>query len=72
MYHLTRFYHLAGRCVDCGECTRSCPVNIPLNLFHKYLARECEEMFHQKSGMDVDAKPVMVDFKVEDSDALIE
>lgn len=33
MYHLTRFYHLAGRCVDCGECTRACPVDIPLNLF---------------------------------------
>ncbi len=72
MYHLTRFYHLAGRCVDCGECTRACPVNIPLNLFHKYMARECEEMFKQKSGMDVNQKPVMVDFKVEDSDTLIE
>jgi len=72
MYHLTRFYHLAGRCVDCGECTRACPVNIPLNLFHKYMARECEQMFNQKSGMDVNQKPVMVDFKVEDSDTLIE
>ncbi len=72
MYHLTRFYHLSGRCVDCGECTRACPVNIPLNLFHKYMARECEEMFHQKAGMDVNEKPVMVDFKVEDSDTLIE
>ena len=72
MYHLTRFYHLAGRCVDCGECTRACPVNIPLNLFHKYMARECEEMFHQKAGMDVNEKPVMVDFKVEDSDTMLE
>lgn len=72
MYHLTRFYHLSGRCVDCGECTRACPVDIPLNLFHKYMARECEEMFNQKSGMDINQKPVMVDFKVEDSDTLIE
>lgn len=72
MYHLTRFYHLAGRCVDCGECTRACPVDIPLNLFHKYMARECEEMFAQKAGMDINEKPVMVDFKVEDSDTLLE
>ncbi len=72
MYHLTRFYHLAGRCVDCGECSRACPVNIPLNLFHKYMARECEEMFNQKAGMDIQDKPVMVDFKSEDSDTLIE
>jgi ferredoxin len=72
MYHLTRFYHLAGRCVDCGECTRACPVDIPLNLFHKYMARECEEMFGQKAGMDPNQKPVMVDFKVEDSDTWLE
>ncbi|MFB3925239.1 MAG: 4Fe-4S binding protein [Syntrophales bacterium] len=72
MYHLTRFYHLAGRCIDCGECTRACPVNIPLNLFHKFIARECEKMFGQKAGMDINQKPIMVDFRVEDSDALLE
>lgn len=72
MYHLTRFYHLAGRCVDCGECSRACPVNIPLYLFHKEVAKECEEMFKQKSGMSVNDKPVMVDFKVEDSNDILE
>lgn len=72
MYHLTRFYHLAGRCVDCGECSRACPVNIPLYLFHKEVARECEEMFKQKAGMDINDKPVMVDFKVEDSNDILE
>ncbi len=72
MYHLTRFYHLAGRCVDCGECSRACPVNIPLYLFHKEVSKECEEMFKQKSGMSVTDKPVMVDFKVEDSNDILE
>ncbi|MCK9230056.1 MAG: 4Fe-4S dicluster domain-containing protein [Syntrophales bacterium] len=72
MYHLTRFYHLAGRCVDCGECSRACPVDIPLYLFHKKVAKECEEMFNQTAGMNIDDKPVMVDFRVEDSDSLLE
>ncbi len=72
MYHLTRFYHLAGRCIDCGECSRACPVDIPLYLFHKELSKECEEMFGQKAGMDINAKPVMVDFKVEDSNDILE
>jgi len=72
MYHLTRFHHLAGRCIDCGECSRACPVNIPLYLFHKKVAKECEEMFHQKAGMSIDDKPVLIDFRVEDSDKILE
>jgi len=71
MFHLTRFYHLAGRCVDCGDCSRACPMNIPLYLFHKKVAKECEEMFGQTAGMDPEETPVMVDFKVEDSDEIL-
>jgi len=71
MFHLTRFYHLAGRCVDCGECSRACPMEIPLYLFHKKVAKECEEMFEQAAGMSVDDKPVMVDFRVEDADEIL-
>ena len=72
MYHLTRFQHLAGRCIDCGECSRACPVGIPLYLFHKKVAKECEEMFKQQAGMSIEDKPVLVDFRVEDSDKILE
>lgn len=72
MYHLTRFHHLAGRCIDCGECSRACPVDIPLYLFHKKVAKECEEMFKQAAGMKLEDKPVLVDFRVEDSDKILE
>ena len=72
MYHLTRFHHLAGRCIDCGECSRACPVNIPLYLFHKKVAKECEEMFDQKAGMSIEDKPVLIDFRVEDSDKILD
>ncbi|MCL0094558.1 4Fe-4S dicluster domain-containing protein [Dehalococcoidales bacterium] len=30
MFQIIRNIHLAGRCTDCGECERVCPVNIPL------------------------------------------
>lgn len=72
MYHLTRFHHLAGRCIDCGECSRACPVDIPLYLFHKKVAKECEEMFGQAAGMKLEDKLVLVDFRVEDSDKILE
>jgi formate dehydrogenase subunit beta len=71
MYHLTRFYHLAGRCIDCGECSRACPVDIPLYLFHKKVAKECEEMFGQAAGMNIEDKPAMANFKGEDSDQML-
>ena len=38
-WHLTRALHLAGRCVDCGECERACPAEIPLGLLNRKAAR---------------------------------
>ncbi len=29
VYHLVRAIHLAGRCIDCGECERVCPARHP-------------------------------------------
>ena len=33
MFHIIRAFHVAGRCTDCGECSRVCPQGIPLHLF---------------------------------------
>ena len=32
---MTWSLHLAGRCVDCRNCERACPMNLPLHLLHK-------------------------------------
>ncbi len=29
MFHIIRAFHVAGRCTDCGECSRVCPQGIP-------------------------------------------
>lgn len=37
-WHVARAMHLAGRCVDCGECERVCPAGIPLGLVTRRVA----------------------------------
>ena len=40
MYHLVKASHMAGRCIECGECERVCPVNIPLMTINKKLIKD--------------------------------
>lgn len=35
LYHIIRAFHVAGRCTDCGECSRVCPQHIPLHLLNR-------------------------------------
>jgi len=44
-WHVTRALHQAGRCIDCGECERACPVDIPLGLLNRKLAQVAAEQF---------------------------
>jgi len=53
MYHLVRASHMAGRCVECGECERVCPVNIPLMLVNRKLIKDVNEFFGPyEAGME--------------------
>ena len=45
MYHLVRASHMAGRCIECGECERVCPVNIPLMLINRKLIKDVDKFF---------------------------
>ncbi len=63
MYHMVRAMHLAGRCTDCGECERVCPVNIPLRLLNTALEREALEMFDYKPGLDAEQPSLISSFR---------
>ena len=45
MFHLIRAYHVAGRCTDCGECSRVCPQNIPLHLLNRKFIKDIDGLY---------------------------
>ena len=65
-WNVTRAYHLAGRCINCEECQRVCPVDIPLNLLNKKLAKEAEKSFNYRPGYNIDDELAMSTYKEDD------
>lgn len=70
-WNMIRAFHLAGRCIGCGECQRACPMGIPLNLINKKLAMEVEQNFKFKAGYDINDDLAMATYKEEDEDGFI-
>lgn len=59
IFHLGRALHLAGRCVECDECERVCPMDLPLSLLNRRLAREVEERFDYRAGQEEALSPLL-------------
>lgn len=70
-WHITRAFHLAARCVGCGECTRICPAGIDLMLLNQATARAAENSFAYRAGMDPEAEPVLGAYREQDQEAFI-
>lgn len=45
MFHFIRAMHVAGRCIDCGECERVCPMDLPLMKLNRKLMKDIGELF---------------------------
>lgn len=70
-WNLTRAMHLAGRCIDCGECERACPAGIPLRELNRKLQKEIKEMFNYEAGLSTDKKPLLAGFDKNDPEEFI-
>jgi len=67
MFQMVHAIHLAGRCTECGECERACPMDIPILTFKRKLNREIMELFGYEAGIDPEAHPPLYTFQVEEA-----
>lgn len=66
MFHVTRAFHVAGRCTDCGQCSRVCPQGIPLHLLNRKFIKDINSMYGQyQAGEDVNAPSPLTHFDVD-------
>ena len=66
-FHIIRAFHVAGRCTDCGECSRVCPQNIPLHLLNRKFIKDANELYGEyQAGADADSRYPLVNFDFDD------
>ena len=67
MFHIIRAFHVAGRCTDCGECSRVCPQGIPLHLLNRKFIRDINENYGEyQAGADDNSPWPLVDYTQDD------
>lgn len=66
-FHLVRMFHVAGRCIECGECERVCPVNVPVRQLMVKAAADIDELFGPyEAGLVPDETPPLQTYELDD------
>ncbi len=70
-WHIVRAMHLAGRCAGCAECERVCPMDIPLNLLNRKMAKELKELYDYEAGFQVNENGPLNSYTEKDDQSFI-
>ena len=69
MFHIIRAFHVAGRCTDCGECSRVCPQGIPLHLFNRKFIKDINTLYGDyQAGADLTSDAPLTSFRTDDAE----
>jgi len=67
MFHIIRAFHVAGRCTDCGECSRVCPQNIPLHLLNRKFIKDINELYGDyQAGVGIEERTPLTSYTKDD------
>ncbi len=70
MFHIIRAFHVAGRCTDCGECSRVCPQSIPLHLLNRKFIKDIDSFYGEyQAGAEVGSRAPIVNYTLDDIEA---
>ena len=69
LFHIIRAYHVAGRCTDCGECSRVCPQNIPLHLLNRKFIKDIDNLYGEyQAGETAEGKTPLTSYTEGDAE----
>ena len=67
LFHIIRAFHVAGRCTDCGECSRVCPQHIPLHLLNRKFIHDIDRFYGDyQAGAEVGSRAPIVNYTKDD------
>ena len=70
-WHFMRAMHLTGRCINCGECARACPLKIPINLLTYRTVMTVKSQFNMVAGTLANMDSVLSSYKIDDKENFI-
>ncbi len=72
VFHIIRAFHVAGRCTDCGECSRVCPQHIPLHLLNRKFIKDMNELYGEyQAGVGEEERTPMTTYTKTDAEPSI-
>jgi len=70
-WNIIRALHQSGRCVGCGECSRVCPMGIPIGVLNLKMNMISMSEFGFKPGMDINEPTLIGSYKFTEKENFI-